>query len=140
MAPQDHEEPVEWRDTNEQTPLLLLSENTQEPPSPEPRTAKTLRRKVIFLVMLIIVAVDVTSYLQSIPRVRLYEIVYCRQYYQDVDPGAIGPGGVVDEKLCKVNVVQSQVALLIGWLRFFDYAPGMDFFFRNVLLRKDDGG
>ena len=125
---EDRGHPSARHDANETSPLLS---NPTQNQYPKLRTAKTLHRKVILLMLLIILAVDVPSYLQSIPRVRLYEIVYCRQYYQEVDPGLIGPGGVVDEALCKVNSVQSQIALLIGWLRFFDYAPG------NSLCARD---
>ena len=109
--------------TDERRPLLDRTASTCSSPS---ESTPSIHRKVILLMCLIIVTLNVAAYLQSIPRVRLYEIVYCRQYYQEVNPGLIGPGGVVDEKLCKINAVQNQVALLIGWLRAFDYAPGME--------------
>ena len=128
MATQRPSDPPLSDDTDEQTPLLRHNTSTSRSP---PEITPSLHRKVILLMCLVIVTLNIASYLQSIPRVRLYEIVYCRQYYQEVDPGRIGPGGVVNEDLCKVNVVQNQVALLIGWLRAFDHAPGMENFISN---------
>lgn len=46
---------------------------------------------------------------------RVIESIYCRQYYDKVDPGLIGRDGSVEERYCKGPKVQGQVASLKAW-------------------------
>lgn len=46
---------------------------------------------------------------------RVIESIYCRQYYEKVDPGLIGGDGWVEERHCKGAKVQGQVANLRAW-------------------------
>lgn len=107
----------------EHSPLL---EHFPTAPDLEPRPrAKDLHNRVIILVLLLVVAVDMTSLLQSAPRTRFFEIIYCRRFYEKFDPSFIGDNGVVEEQYCKRDSIQAQVAFLKGWLTFFEYLPGM---------------
>lgn len=53
---------------------------------------------------------------------RVFESIYCRQYYETHDPSKIGGDGRggVEEGLCKNSTVQGQVAMLKGWQRTLD--------------------
>lgn len=107
----------------ENSPLL---EHFPAAPDLEPRPrAKDLHNRVIFLVLLLVVAVDIPSVLQSAPRTRFFEIIYCRRFYEKFDPSFIGGNGVVEEQYCKRDSIQAQVAFLKGWMTFFDHLPGM---------------
>lgn len=53
---------------------------------------------------------------------RVFEAVYCKEYYKKHEPGLIGSDGGdgIDEKWCKVGVIQGEVAMLNGWQITFD--------------------
>ncbi|KAF5649005.1 major facilitator superfamily transporter [Fusarium sp. NRRL 52700] len=48
---------------------------------------------------------------------RVLEGIYCRIYYEDHDYGLQSgdASGGIDERLCKVGIIQSEVAMLKGW-------------------------
>ena len=52
--------------------------------------------------------------------VRIYESITCRKYYLEQDPSQIGADGQVQEELCKVKDVQTEVAAVKGYMEFFD--------------------
>ena len=53
---------------------------------------------------------------------RVFEAIYCKAYYEKHEPGLIGSDGGdgIDEKWCKVGVIQGEVAMLKGWQVTFD--------------------
>ena len=120
--------------TSETCPLLQHAQDNQTldtfpPPTPGPsaskRKASSLRLYVTIIILLLNLTANFTYQLQALPRFRIWEIIYCRKYYQEHDSSLIGPGGVVEERFCKIENVQSQVALLKGWLEFFSGLPGL---------------
>lgn len=52
--------------------------------------------------------------LYQLPLNRVIERRLCREYYADQDPTMIDPGGNVSEALCKVDVVQRELAWIQG--------------------------
>ena len=116
---------AEARDNgNERTPLL--NHSLEEPCTPEQRPkAKDIRFRALALLYATVTALAVSMILQDAPAVRLVEIFYCRRFYEEHNPDLMGDNGVVDEEYCKIDVVQSQVAFLKGWLSFFKYLPGI---------------
>ncbi|KAF4930332.1 MFS efflux pump atnC [Colletotrichum viniferum] len=56
------------------------------------------------------------------PQKRLFEDVFCRQYYK---VGGNVPGSGPSEEMCKDPAVQDVVAELFGWQTFFDGIPGL---------------
>ena len=110
-------------DDHETAPLL----SHFPPPSPllnQKPLAKDLYFRTIIIILALIVIVEFATILQTPPAVRLFEIIYCREYYQLHNPGLIDEHGVVKEELCKVDAVQHNLASLRGWYSFFQYLPG----------------
>lgn len=77
----------------------------------------TFRRRTILLLLLYLVFLDLGYELIVPAQTRVLERMYCRLYYEDHD-SVIYSGdtnGGIDERLCKVGVIQSEVAMLKGW-------------------------
>ncbi|MCJ1309861.1 hypothetical protein MMC25_003522 [Agyrium rufum] len=113
--------------TSERSPLLSFPNPAtvnDAASTPKRPTASSLHNRVVIILVLLVIAIDLPAYFQSVPRVRLLEGIYCKNYYLEHDPSVIGPGGMVPEAYCKLNSIQKELALLRGWLTFFDYAPG----------------
>lgn len=79
---------------------------------------------VIILCALLITIVDIGSIMVTAPQIRIFESIICYNYYKRHDPGVID-GETVPEYLCKINVVQDEIAFLDGWQTLFDNVPGM---------------
>ncbi|KAK7746086.1 hypothetical protein SLS62_009546 [Diatrype stigma] len=62
---------------------------------------------VNFLSVIILVSTSAGGFIDT-PMVRLLEDTFCRDYYY-ADPAFPRPGGPIDEKLCKVDSIQTQV-------------------------------
>ncbi|MCJ1351791.1 MAG: hypothetical protein MMC33_001775 [Icmadophila ericetorum] len=108
---------------SETSPLLSHFPPPQLSP---PRTkASSIRKSVIIGILFLILTSNLPYLLQILPRLRIWEIIYCRRYYEEHDPSLIGEDGLVEEKYCKVESVQSQVAYLKGWYGFFGSLPGL---------------
>ena len=111
--------------TAEDTPLL---KSFPEPlGSASPSHAKHLQSYVLTIMILFIFVVDFAIFLQTAPRTRVIESIICNNFYREHDPSQIGDKGVVDERLCKIDPVQGELAMLAGWGDFFDNLPGMAF-------------
>jgi hypothetical protein len=50
----------------------------------------------------------------QLPLNRVIERRLCREYYAEHGPAVMNPGGDVDEQLCKVDVVQRELAWIQG--------------------------
>ena len=74
--------------------------------------------------MLLVFLFDFSGSLTGASTLRIYESILCRSYYNIADPSQIDDGGVVDERLCKIDPVQEELAALTGWESFFDTLPG----------------
>ena len=113
-------------DDDEETALLLNSFLSPSPLLDRKRPfAKDLYFRAILTTAILVVVLDVAAILQIAPSVRLFEIIYCREYYELHNPRLIDGNGTVAEELCKVDAVQHKLASLRGWLSFFGYLPGM---------------
>lgn len=78
----------------------------------------------ISLCTLAIIFIDMGYFLTSAPQLRLFESIICRNYYRSRDPGVIDRHGQVPEHLCKINVVQDEIAFIDGYQMLFDNIPG----------------
>lgn len=68
---------------------------------------------------------DLSASLMTAPNMRIMESILCHDFYKKAKPSLIGSHGVVDEKYCKINPVQENLAFLNGWDSFFANLPGM---------------
>lgn len=76
------------------------------------------------IVMVLVFLFNFSSSLTGASTLRIYESIICHGYYKTNDPSRIGDGGVVDERHCKVDAVQEELAVLTGWESFFNTLPG----------------
>ena len=79
--------------------------------------------RVVLLIALTVVALGCGEVLIVSPQTRLIESILCRKYYDTHDSSIVGRDGWLPEKLCKIEPVESGVALLKGWQEFFDCIP-----------------
>ena len=76
------------------------------------------------IVMVLVFLFSFSGSLVGASTLRIYESIICHSYYKTNDPSRIGDGGVVDERHCKVDAVQEELAVLTGWENFFNTLPG----------------
>ena len=79
-----------------------------------------LRLRLLITLFAIVLAVEMGMSMCDSPMVRIYESITCRKYYLEQDPSQIGADGQVQEELCKVKDVQTEVAAVKGYMEFFD--------------------
>jgi hypothetical protein len=70
-------------------------------------------RPIIILIILVLCR-SIAVQIMVLPLNRLIESRYCLKYYQDHDPSSIPPDGNIQEHLCKINIIQEQLAWLQG--------------------------
>ncbi|KAB5555062.1 major facilitator superfamily domain-containing protein [Coniochaeta sp. 2T2.1] len=112
-------------DTTEGTPFLEGEDPEQHERSAKPETAArwsssryqvSSPKAIVALVSIIIFALALSGTMGLIPMGRLIEDSICRKYYGTADP--------VEEKLCKVDAVQTELAWLGGLYVVIDSAIG----------------
>jgi hypothetical protein len=80
--------------------------------------------KIVYLVSLFVLAVDFPAFMRITPKLRMYELALCRDYYSKEDPSLIAPDGSVEEKYCKLEQIQSELAIMRGLIGFLEAIPG----------------
>ena len=112
----------------EQNAVLL-----PKPPPPRPQPSTRIYWLPVILCTMILMLIDVGSFLAAAPQLRLFESIICRQYYHTHAPALLPQNGnvpensMMPEKLCKITPVQDAVAQLNGWQALFDNIPGLLF-------------
>lgn len=127
-------------ESGETAPLLQLDpepelqDDSPDPVTPdsgsnsEPPTSPLYPRALIFVFLLAFLA-DIGGSLTDTPSVRLLEMAVCRDYYRIHDPSVIGepPLSYVDEKLCKLDPIQVELAYLKAVKGLISTIPGILF-------------
>ncbi|KAK5011319.1 hypothetical protein LTR28_003988 [Elasticomyces elasticus] len=92
------------------------------------------RKNVILYLAIVVVVLGIGDQLIESPQTRVIESIYCYKFMEQHEPGNVlvgrehvGPGAIggVPEGLCKIDVVQGQVAMLMGWQRLLDGIPSL---------------
>ncbi|KAF2233230.1 MFS general substrate transporter [Viridothelium virens] len=107
--------------STEQTGLLPDTEEPNRIPPPQ----KANPTRVVFLIALAVVVLGGGEVLIANPRIRLFESIICREYYDKHETSIVKGDGWLPEHLCKIEPVESSVALLMGWQDFFDSIPAL---------------
>ena len=76
------------------------------------------------IIMVLVFLFSFSGSLMGASTLRIYESIICHRYYKTNDPSHVGDGGVVDERHCKVDAVQEELAVLTGGESFFNTLPG----------------
>ena len=108
----------------EDTPLLSPSIHTVDSHT-EPTDAlreRPSQLRILTILFLYVLILNLGFELILPAQTRVFEAIYCKGYYEEHEPGLIGSDGGdgIDEKWCKVGVIQGEVAMLKGWQVTFD--------------------
>ncbi|KAI5202050.1 MFS general substrate transporter [Aureobasidium subglaciale] len=119
-------------DVSETEITPLLRKDSPEN-SPYKHGAHQMRPRNIMIIMTVLILIaQCGDQISEAPLTRIFESIYCYQYWEQEDPtkiliprSAIGPGalGGVEERWCKVAEVQGKVAMLKGTQQFLDCIP-----------------
>lgn len=119
---------------SERTLLLSHEGATKTRPRSAPATHKPYYNRIVLLLSLVLILIQSGDQLATSPQARIAEAILCYRHYELADPtkllidrANIGPGAIggVDEELCKVDAVQSQLSSLRGYQSFFDGGPSL---------------
>lgn len=104
-------------DSSDEAPLLPSSAHHQTK-----YTFYTLRspNSIIWLLTIINLFIQSTSYFIAIPSTRIYEDILCHHFYN-----IPSFKDEIDEKLCKGHVVQGELALIRGYATMGFAIPGL---------------
>lgn len=75
---------------------------------------------------ILLLALDFGSYLGTPPQIEIFEDIICRGYYAKLNQTSSGTTTLLhplDDAICKVAPVQSELALVNGWKGTFDVLP-----------------
>ncbi|GAB1729380.1 hypothetical protein NU195Hw_g5525t1 [Hortaea werneckii] len=123
---------LKHQSATETTPLLSTENGTIEDIQSThlPRKWQTLT----YLLMLVIFLVGASDSIVESPTTRIFESVICYRYFESEDPSKIqlgravvGPGAIggVEERHCKADFVQQQLASLAGYQTLFEGFPSL---------------
>lgn len=74
------------------------------------------RWKVVYLYGLFLLISTFGDNIKIGPEVRIYELLVCRHYLLEHDPSKVDENGNVEEKYCKLDVIQGELSVLRGWV------------------------
>ncbi len=106
---------------DETVPLLSTATS---PASTKPGQTQQHRTRTYLVTLSLLVALNLGDVVLGPATARIYESVYCHEWYRNHDPSLIGPGGV-EESNCKIPNVQRDVSSLVGFKELFDAMPGL---------------
>jgi MFS transporter, PCFT/HCP family, solute carrier family 46 (folate transporter), member 1 len=104
----------------EASPLLEERRETSRPSSRAPFQART-PRSIVLLLSLNILCLATGGSLLIVPVTRILEDILCHGYYD----GLHGQDDSIDERLCKIDAIQSELAYLNGILSMIEATIGM---------------
>jgi hypothetical protein len=82
-----------------------------------------IKYKVLYIIGLFAFIIDVSFMMMIAPMSRLSELGICRKYYLIADPSVIDLNGDIPEMLCKIDLIQAELAKLSGVLTMLMMAP-----------------
>lgn len=124
-------------DVNESTALLeeqhaYQREQWQNVSNEETRsnTTSTTTRKigVLALVCALLLLIDIAGFLGLAPQTQIFEDIICQNYYAGIDKKPNQSyTAISDDERCKIEPVQSELAMILGYKETFDQLPGIFF-------------
>ncbi|TDZ21198.1 MFS efflux pump atnC [Colletotrichum orbiculare MAFF 240422] len=96
-------------------------------PEDDDTVAHPLYPRAAVTTFIILFIASIGGALISTPEVRLLEMAVCRDYYREHDPRVIGhpPLSYIDEQLCKLSPIQSNLAYLQATRSLIMTIPGL---------------
>ena len=118
-------------DSDSNSPLLRSRKNSKD----TVQKAKSLNRRLLVIIFSLHFLINFTWYFLEVPLVRLFEYAVCERYYRSQAQDIILDLGAVDEGLCKVELIQDKVAILVGGKISLEAMASM---FRYILVHRSD--
>lgn len=126
---------------DEETPLIRQSTRSSDSDSTTKYDDNFWTYVKLYTLLLFVAG----SYMIIAPaRIRIFEQIYCDEYYRNHPTIQLPYHGPIPEEMCKVTEVQKQVSSLRGWYEFYDSLPTLvmaipfgilsDIFGRRLLL------
>jgi MFS family permease len=112
MAPNNVPRPSDAEEHTECTPLLP---GEREALRPE-------RTRILIAICTLLIVLDIAGYLAIAPQTKIFQDIICAKYYNETITSF-----QMDDKRCKIEPVQSEIALLNGWKDTLDQLPGIVF-------------
>src|SRR4051794_32743860 len=109
---------------DEITPLLETDPN--DAPETRARTSQSASNSPLWTILslsAVMLILDISSYVAIAPETAIFEDIACNKYYT-----AFGHAGDSNSERCKIEPIQSEVALISGWKDALETIPG-DFFY-----------
>lgn len=103
---------------SEDTPLL-------PDPTPTKLNRHQRHRATHLKLYAIIFLVNIAFQILVPAQLRIYERIFCNQWYHEHNSDQIPSDGLIPEHLCKIAPVQRQVSSLRGLLQLFEATPGL---------------
>lgn len=80
---------------------------------------------IVFFITLMVFCIMIGSFLTIAPSIRIYEDIICHHYYDQLEgDGHIDLLSDIDEKECKVDAIQEELAIVLGGLELTMSIPG----------------
>lgn len=73
-------------------------------------------RSAIAALLGLLLLVNLSASLYQLPLNRVVEKRLCQEYYSQNDPSVIGPGGNIEERLCKADAIQAGLGRIQGFM------------------------
>jgi hypothetical protein len=102
---------------DEATSLLHETDTTAVPIRKDPDSWLALR--VVTAISLLVFALEISSAIADAPQTQILEGIVCEKHYAT----SSWTNATSDER-CKIEAIQTEVAMLIGWKNTFEMLPG----------------
>jgi hypothetical protein len=102
---------------DETTSLLPRADTSSAPVQKGPDTWLALR--VVTAISLLVFALEISSAIADAPQTQILEGIVCEKHYAT----SSWTNATSDER-CKIQAIQTEVAMLIGWKNTFEMLPG----------------
>ena len=107
--------------SDEETPLIRKSDASNFPLASKDDGNSATFIKLYILCFVVNVAFTILSPAQT----RIFEQIYCDDYYRQHPTIGFPPDSGIPEQLCKIGAVQKQVSTLKGWFEFYNAIPSL---------------
>lgn len=95
---------------------------------------------VLALVCALLLLVDVSGFLGLAPQTQIFEDIICQNYYAGIDKESNQSYvAISDDERCKIEPVQSELAIILGYKETLDQLPGIFFGVAYGLLADSIG-
>lgn len=108
-------------------PHILNHDRAKATMPQTPHHGTKVAKQQILLLGLVLTFANLAAVIHKSSRVYLFQQSQCLTYYMATDPKAVDAQRNVEEELCKIPAIQSQLSITDGIDSFLSYVPGKSF-------------